>query len=64
MKKDKYLESLLNGSGHINKNKFKEKESQPDLIGYIKIENKIYRLSAWEKNKDGEVFYSINTKEF
>lgn len=64
MKKDNYLESLLNGSGHLNKNKLKEKISQPDFIGYIKIENKIYQLSAWEKSKDGQVFYSINAKEF
>ena len=60
MRNKKYLKTLLNGSGHLNKNKFKGKDSQPDLIGFVKIDSNIYKLSAWNKKNT----ISINAELF
>jgi hypothetical protein len=39
MKTEKYLETLLNGAGHLNPNPNKKLNTHPDYLGYIKIEN-------------------------
>jgi hypothetical protein len=59
MHKNTYLKNLIESCGHLNKNKLKTEEKQPDFQGFIKIENKIYKLAAWEKIKDDKLFYSL-----
>ena len=46
-----YLKTLLNTSGHMNINKLKSTENHPDYVGFIKLDNKIYKISGWFKNQ-------------
>ena len=41
MNTKKYLEELLEGSGHLNPFPMKTTDKSPDYGGYIKIEDKI-----------------------
>ena len=59
MDKKKYLEELLEGAGHLNQFPMKTTDKSPDYGGYIKIEDKIYRLSAWVKTKGGKKSLSL-----
>lgn len=63
MNTQKYLESLLESSGHLNKYPKKFSDKHPDYGGYIKINDKIYRLSAWVKEKNGIKNLSIKATE-
>jgi hypothetical protein len=63
MNTKKYLEELLEGSGHLNKFPMKTTDKSPDYGGYIKIEDKIYRLSAWVKTKGGKKSLSLRAVE-
>ena len=63
MDKKKYLEELLEGSGHLNQFQMKTTDKSPDYGGYIKIEDKIYRLSAWVKTKGGKKSLSLKAVE-
>ena len=63
MDKKKYLEELLEGSGHLNQFPVKTTDKSPDYGGYIKIEDKIYRLSAWVKTKGGKKSLSLKAIE-
>jgi len=63
MNTKKYLESLLDGSGHLNPYPMKTSDKAPDYGGYIKIEDKIYRISAWVKTKKGQKSLSIKATE-
>ena len=63
MDKTKYLEELLEGSGHLNQFPMKTTDKSPDYGGYIKIEDKIYRLSAWVKTKGGKKSLSLKAIE-
>jgi len=47
----KYLKELQEGTGHLNPYSKKLNTDSPDYGGYIKIEDKIYRISAWINNK-------------
>ena len=59
MNTKKYLEELLECSGHLNPFPMKTTDKSPDYGGYIKIEDKIYRLSAWVKTKGGKKSLSL-----
>lgn len=61
MNTETYLKKLKEGAGHLNPMPVKTSENAPDYGGFIKIENEIYRLSAWVKNKDGKKYLSINS---
>lgn len=63
MNTKKYLEELLEGSGHLNAFPMKTTDKSPDYGGYIKIEDKIYRLSAWVKTKGGKKSLSLKAVE-
>ena len=63
MNTKKYLEGLLEGSGHLNPFPMKTTDKSPDYGGYIKIEDKIYRLSAWIKTKGGKKSLSLKAVE-
>jgi len=63
MKQDKYLKTLLEGSGHLNQFPSKINEKGPDYGGYLKIDGKFYRISAWVKEKKGKKFLSIRAIE-
>ena len=63
MNTKKYLEELSEGSGHLNPFPMKTTDKSPDYGGYIKIEDKIYRLSAWVKTKGGKKFLSLKAVE-
>jgi hypothetical protein len=58
-----YLEELLEGSGHLNQFPMKTTVKSPDYGGYIKIDDKIYRLSAWVKTKGGKKSLSLKAIE-
>ena len=60
MDKKKYLEELLEGAGHLNQFPMKTTDKSPDYGGYIKIDDKIYRLSAWVKTRNGKKSLSLN----
>lgn len=60
---EKYLSELIDGNGHITKNKFKTEKKQPDYQGYIKIDNKNYKLSAWERDNGRGTFFTIKAIE-
>ena len=59
----KYLETLFEGSGHLNPYPTKINDNSPDYGGYIKIENKIYRISAWVKSKGGKKSLSLKASD-
>ena len=59
----KYLRGLLEGAGHLNKFPMKTTDKSPDYGGYIKINDKIYRLSAWIKTKGGKKSLSLKAVE-
>jgi hypothetical protein len=63
MNKNKYLKELLDGSGHLNKYPVKSNDKAPDYGGYVKIDNKIYRISAWVKFKNEKKFLSIRVHD-
>ena len=63
MKTKKYLEELSEGSGHLNQFPMKTTDKSPDYGGYIKIEDKIYRLVAWVKTKGGKKSLSLKAVE-
>jgi len=63
MDKKKYLEELLEGAGHLNQFPMKTNDKSPDYGGYIKIDDKIYRLSAWVKTKGGKKSLSLKAVE-
>jgi hypothetical protein len=51
-------------SGSIFKNKFKEKDNQPDYTGDANIVGTIYRVSGWIKEtKAGDKFLSLAFSE-
>jgi len=54
---------LRDNSGSVFNNKKKEKDTHPDLTGEIKVDGKIYWLSAWKKkDKNGETWLSFAVK--
>ena len=55
----KYLETLLEGSGHLNKYPLKTNDKSPEYGGFIKIDDKIYRLSGWVKINKGRKSLSL-----
>jgi uncharacterized protein (DUF736 family) len=64
MTTEKYLQSLINTSGHLNPNPNKKTDKHPDYIGYLKIENIAYRISAWVKSgKDNKKFLSLKVMD-
>ncbi len=63
MNTKKYLQELLEGAGHLNQFPMKTTDKSPDYGGYIKIDNKIYRLSAWVKTKGGKKSLSLKAIE-
>ena len=63
MDKKKYLKELLEGAGHLNPFPMKTTDKYPDYGGYIKIDDKIYRLSAWVKTKNGKKSLSLKAVE-
>jgi hypothetical protein len=63
MNTEKYLQELLDGSGHLNSFPTKTNDKSPDLGGFIKIDDKIYRLSAWIKVKKGRKNLSLKATE-
>jgi hypothetical protein len=51
--------------GSLWANGRKEKPSQPDFCGKVRIDGKLYRLSAWEKSsRNGTRWLSITADEF
>jgi hypothetical protein len=63
MKTNKYLKSLLEGSGHLNPFPVKTTESSPDYGGYLKIQGQNYRIVAWVKESNGRKTLSIKANE-
>ena len=59
MTTQKYLETLLEGSGHLNKYPLKTNDKSPEYGGFIKIDDKIYRLSGWVKINKGRKSLSL-----
>lgn len=60
----RYIDSLFDGSGHINPNDKKTSEKAPDYGGFLKIDGKVYRISGWVKvNKAGNKGLSIKLQE-
>ena len=59
MTQKNYLKSLIDGSGHLNQYPQKKSEKHPDYGGFIKVENKVYRISAWIKIKNDKKFLSL-----
>lgn len=53
---------LKDGQGSLFKNN-KTKETQPDYTGEVKIEGKVYRLSAWIKEGKNGKFMSLSCQE-
>ena len=53
---------LKDGQGSLFKNN-KTKDTQPDYTGEIKIEGKVYRLSAWIKEGKNGKFMSLSCQE-
>lgn len=65
MKTEKYFETLSNGSGHLNPYAVKTSDNSPEYGGYIKIDDKIYRVAAWiKKSKNGVKRLSLAIREF
>lgn len=58
---EEYLATLENNAGHINKNKLKSLSDQPDYGGFLKIEDRIFRVSAWINPKTKNI--SLRTRE-
>jgi hypothetical protein len=60
-----YLDDLSNDNGHLNLNPFKKTEIHPDYTGFIKIENKIYKIAGWVKiRKDGQKNLALKTMDY
>lgn len=53
---------LKDGQGSLFKNN-KTKDTQPDYTGEVKINNKVYRLSAWIKEGKNGKFMSLSCQE-
>jgi len=47
---------------YLSKNKRKEKETHPNLAGFINIDGVEYWLSGWTKEKNGEKYISGSVK--
>lgn len=47
---------------YLSKNKRKEKETHPNLAGFINIDGVEYWLSGWTKDKNGEKYISGSVK--
>ena len=56
---EQYLKTLENNAGHININKNKFLDDQPDYGGFVKIEDKIYRVSAWMNSKTKNISFRL-----
>lgn len=56
---EEYLEDLTDGTGHLNPLPGKLNDKSPDYSGYIKIDNKVYKLSGWVKLSGGKKKMSI-----
>ena len=59
----KYLDELIDGSGHLNPYPMKIKDTSPDYGGYIKIDDKIYKVSAWVKSKGDRKSLALKATE-
>jgi hypothetical protein len=64
MKTKKYLESLSEGSGHLNPNVNKKTDKHPDYTGFIKVEGVFIKLAAWTKEGKYGKFLTISGREF
>lgn len=61
---EKYLDDLSDNTGHLNANPYKMTDIQPDYTGFIKIENKIYKIAGWVKTgKSGQKMLSLKTTD-
>lgn len=47
------------GQGSLFRNDRKQKDTHPDWKGEIKINGKLYWLSAWEKSGNSGTFFSL-----
>jgi len=56
---EEYLERLDDNAGNLNRNFNKFKETSPDFGGFIKVENKVYRVSAWINPKSKNISMRI-----
>jgi hypothetical protein len=61
-----YLKMLMPGHGHLNPNSRKNKDGQPDMIGYLKLpDGEIVKLSAWLiQNKNDETALSLSISDY
>lgn len=59
-KQKEYIEKSFDGSGFMYVNKFKNTATHPDMTGYIKIDGKIFQVSAWHKTG----FTNLRVKEY
>ena len=64
MEINKYLDTLLDGSGHLNPFPKKLSAKAPDYGGYVKIDDKIYKISAWVHSKGKRKFLSLRVFDF
>jgi hypothetical protein len=64
MKTQKYLQSLSEGSGHLNPNPNKKTDKHPDYTGFVKIEGVIIKLAAWVKDGKYGKFLTLSGYEF
>ena len=64
MKRQKYLETLNEGSGHLNPNVNKKTNKHPDYTGFMKIEGVIIKLAAWVKDGKYGKFLTVQGVEF
>jgi hypothetical protein len=53
---------LKDGQGSLFKNERKEKDTHPTHKGEIKIDGKVYWLSAWVKEGKKGRFFSLSAK--
>ena len=58
-----YINNLWNNSGHLNAYENKINDNSPDYGGYIKINERPYRISGWVKQKNGKKFLTLKIAE-
>ena len=63
MKIKKYIKTLLEGSGHLNAMPFRRTNNSPHYGGYVKIQGKIYRITAWDKSNADKKTFSLKVVE-